>query len=60
MQKFVILFLTLLFVNFTSSRDQKLYSNTWALEVDGGEEEANRIAEKYGYINLGKVRVCWL
>ena len=56
LQVTVVLLITCLLVNFTTSNHKNLYSNTWAIEVEGGEEEANRIAEKYGYMNLGKVR----
>ena len=31
------------------------YTNSWAVEVAGGEEKANAIAEKHGLINAGKV-----
>lgn len=32
------------------------FTNTWAVEVHGGQEAANGIAEKYGFVNLGQVR----
>ena len=31
------------------------YSNTWAVEVRGGDEEADALAQKYGLINRGQV-----
>ena len=31
------------------------YSNTWAVEVRGGAEEADALAEKHGLINRGQV-----
>lgn len=34
-----------------------VYSNDWAVEVYGGEEQANGIAGTHGFINMGKVRV---
>ncbi len=34
---------------------QKIYTNTWAVHITGGELEANRIARKHGFVNHGKV-----
>uniref|UniRef100_A0A4W4G9W7 P/Homo B domain-containing protein n=1 Tax=Electrophorus electricus TaxID=8005 RepID=A0A4W4G9W7_ELEEL len=34
---------------------QKVYTNTWAVHITGGEEEANRIAKKHNFINHGNV-----
>ncbi|XP_073692810.1 furin-like [Garra rufa] len=34
---------------------QKVYTNTWAVHITGGEQEASRIAEKHGFVNQGKV-----
>ena len=34
-----------------------VYSNDWAVEVYGGEEQANGIAGTYGFVNMGKVCV---
>ena len=31
------------------------YSNTWAVEVRGGAEEADALAQKHGLINRGPV-----
>ena len=31
------------------------YSNTWAVEVRGGAEEADVLAQKHGLINRGQV-----
>ena len=33
-----------------------LYSNSWAVEVIGGDAVADALAKKHGVINLGKVR----
>lgn len=35
--------------------DAEVYTNTWAVQINGGPEEANRIARKHGFINLGNV-----
>lgn len=34
---------------------QKVYTNTWAVHVPGGQEEADEIASKHGFINYGHV-----
>uniref|UniRef100_A0A8C1PWI2 Furin (paired basic amino acid cleaving enzyme) a n=1 Tax=Cyprinus carpio TaxID=7962 RepID=A0A8C1PWI2_CYPCA len=34
---------------------QKVYTNTWAVHITGGEQEAHRIARKHGFVNHGKV-----
>ena len=31
------------------------YSNRWIVEIDGGDNEANRLARKHGFVNVGKV-----
>ena len=33
------------------------YSNQWLLQIDGGKEEADRLARKHGFVNEGKVRI---
>lgn len=33
----------------------RLYTNHWAVRITGGLTEANRIASKYGYVNIGQV-----
>ncbi|KAK5967262.1 hypothetical protein GCK32_020192, partial [Trichostrongylus colubriformis] len=35
---------------------RKAYTNEWAVRIAGGsEEEASRLAAKYGYLNLGRI-----
>ncbi|XP_054625871.1 furin (paired basic amino acid cleaving enzyme) a [Dunckerocampus dactyliophorus] len=34
---------------------QKIYTNTWAVHIPGGREEAEQIASKHGFINHGHV-----
>jgi len=36
---------------------EKVYTNTWAVHITGGEQEANRIASKHGFVNHGNVSV---
>jgi len=33
----------------------EVYTNTWAVQIDGGPEEADRIAREHGFINQGNV-----
>uniref|UniRef100_A0A8C6KVW4 Proprotein convertase subtilisin/kexin type 5a n=1 Tax=Nothobranchius furzeri TaxID=105023 RepID=A0A8C6KVW4_NOTFU len=37
-----------------------VYTNNWAVKVRGDKESVDRIAEKYGFINMGQVSVEWL
>ncbi len=57
----VVLCLSLLAVGRTTTLNRKeqfqRMSNSWAVEIDGGEERANKIAAKYGLVNLGQVCV---
>lgn len=47
--------LTLLTSEVTPSLGQKVYTNTWAVHITGGEEEANRIARKHDFVNHGNI-----
>ncbi|XP_076880973.1 furin (paired basic amino acid cleaving enzyme) a [Brachyhypopomus gauderio] len=47
--------LTVLTSGVTPSRGEQVYTNTWAVRITGGEEEANRIARKHDFINHGNV-----
>lgn len=40
----------------TCRSSRKLYSNTWVVQVDGGREEAERIAAEKDFILLGQVK----
>lgn len=31
------------------------YSNRWIVEIEGGNNEANRLARQHGFVNVGKV-----
>ncbi len=33
----------------------KIFSNSWAVEISGGDEVAERIAKRHGFTNLGRV-----
>ncbi|XP_062869145.1 furin (paired basic amino acid cleaving enzyme) a [Trichomycterus rosablanca] len=47
--------LTLLTSKPAPSQGQNVYTNSWAVHVGGGEEEADRIAQKHNFVNLGKI-----
>uniref|UniRef100_A0A1A8MQK9 Furin (Paired basic amino acid cleaving enzyme) a n=2 Tax=Nothobranchius pienaari TaxID=704102 RepID=A0A1A8MQK9_9TELE len=47
--------LVLLGVGLGSSLGQNVYTNTWAVHIPEGLEEADRIASKHGFINHGHV-----
>lgn len=34
---------------------QGIYINTWAVHIEGGVEEAERIAQKHGFVSHGQV-----
>lgn len=33
------------------------YTNSWAVEIKTGDKEADTVARRYGFINLGKVLI---
>ena len=37
--------------------DAAAYTNSWAVEVAEGKATADALAQKYGFINLGKVTI---
>lgn len=52
----IIVLISCLLVHFTiTTAIDDSYSNTWAIQIDGGKDEADRIAKKLGYINTGQV-----
>lgn len=38
-----------------SDAAEEVYTNTWAVQIIGGQEDADRIARKHGFINHGLV-----
>ena len=34
---------------------QKIYTNTWAVQIPGGQEVAEQVASKHSFVNLGHV-----
>uniref|UniRef100_A0AAY4CEH5 Peptidase S8 pro-domain domain-containing protein n=1 Tax=Denticeps clupeoides TaxID=299321 RepID=A0AAY4CEH5_9TELE len=47
--------LPLLLTLAVSALSQRVYTNTWAVHVTGGAAEAQRVAQKHGFVNLGHV-----
>lgn len=43
------------FVVSHTSPSRSVYTNQWAVRITGGREEADKLASKYGYRNLGQV-----
>ena len=39
----------------TTHQENTKYCNDWAVEIHGGMEMANNLADKHGFINLGRV-----
>lgn len=52
--RFVCVFVCLLFGSCSGAQ----YSNSWAVEITGGDAVADAIAKKHGVLNLGKVKIC--
>lgn len=48
---FSLTFVILITISFVSGH----FTREWAVEIEGGDEEANRIAERNGFYNGGKV-----
>lgn len=36
--------------------EARLFTNHWAARITGGQDNADQIAEKYGFLNMGQVR----
>lgn len=54
MQSIIPLFCSIFsFVIFSGSAYE--YSNRWTVQIDGDKHEADRLAKKHGFVNLGKV-----
>lgn len=42
-------------ISTSSGEDKPHYTNSWAVQVHGGPKEADILANKYGFENLGQV-----
>ncbi len=51
----LFVFLTLGFGACEYEQDEIFYSNSWAVEVSGGADFADILANKHGFINRGQV-----
>lgn len=51
--------LALLAVRWTSARAPTIYVSSWAVRVTKGYQEAERLARKFGFVNLGQVGGTW-
>ncbi|XP_058502006.1 furin (paired basic amino acid cleaving enzyme) b [Solea solea] len=47
--------LVLLIAELKGTDAAEVYTNTWAVQINGGPEEADRIAREHGFSNLGNV-----
>ena len=49
----------LLFLNFSTflifGSNALEYANRWTVQIDGDNDEAERLARKHGFVNQGKV-----
>lgn len=55
----LLLFVIILFyINSISALSTKSFTNQWAVQIDdvGGDVAADILADKYGFVNLGRVR----
>ena len=48
--------LLLLSVLGDTTDDDVIYTNSWAVQIDGDSEMADAIAASHGFINIGQVR----
>uniref|UniRef100_A0ACB8E672 Uncharacterized protein n=1 Tax=Sphaerodactylus townsendi TaxID=933632 RepID=A0ACB8E672_9SAUR len=46
--------LSLLLAACLASPPRAVYTNHWAVRLQGGPREAERLAARYGYLNLGQ------
>ena len=54
--QYVILFLCLLRIVWSNEGEEDRYfTNSWVLEINGGDEVADRIANQHDFINMGQV-----
>ncbi|XP_073526785.1 proprotein convertase subtilisin/kexin type 5 isoform X1 [Phyllobates terribilis] len=53
--QWLLLVLTVLLGILVPTCWARIYTNHWAVRIKGGAQEADRIASKYGYINMGEI-----
>ena len=55
-QLYVVLFLCLLGIVWSNEgKEDRYFTNSWVLEINGGDEVADRIAKQHDFINMGQV-----
>lgn len=37
------------------SDEERVYTNSWAVEIEGGYEVAEEVAKRHDFVNLGQV-----
>lgn len=57
MPLFIVFLLSTFVFVCKASPSRSVFTNHWAVRLKGGSEEADKLASKYGFTNLGQVRV---
>ncbi|XP_058257113.1 proprotein convertase subtilisin/kexin type 6 isoform X1 [Hemibagrus wyckioides] len=55
MRLFVVYLLSTFVVGCKTSPSRSVFTNHWAVRVRGGSDEADKLASKYGFTNLGQI-----
>ncbi|GAA6104387.1 proprotein convertase subtilisin/kexin type 6 isoform X1 [Tachysurus ichikawai] len=55
MRLFVVCLLSTFLVASDASASQSVFTNHWAVRVRGGLNQADKLASKYGFTNLGQI-----
>jgi len=55
MRRIVIVLTAACVAAVSCSSAHTLYANSWAVEVEGGRDAADALAQKYGFENRGQV-----
>lgn len=53
----LVVFVLSTFWLWEASRARSIFTNHWAVRIPGGPEEAETLAAKYGFANLGQVSI---
>lgn len=43
------------YISYSSADPLEVYTNTYAVHIEGGEERAHQLAKRHGFINLGQI-----
>lgn len=55
LESLTVAMMVLLGFGLGSALGQQVYTNTWAVHIPGGPEEADGVAQKHGFVNHGHV-----